>query len=632
MPNSANRLLRVAAARADFLDSGVQGAAGVPDTVVASWERSHEAGVDVMAPRSEYTEDIDTESLLHRCAQPVLDQLISDIVEMPLVVALTDSRARIVRRIDVSPAVGRLLDRVELAPGFRYAENTVGTNGIGTVLEAGRPISVIGPEHFTEQLQPFACTGSPIIDPVTGRVEGILDISTLTTTWSPVMHALVKSAAKDIGNNLLMDRSQAQQAIFATYLRASARSSRHAVFAFGDAVFMANTNAQNGFDADEQRSIREHATFLMSRTGHTSDTVTMPGGRLVHIRGTRIEIGSAVVGMVVTAEVISRGRRRPVAAQGFGVQRLPSAGVATAATTALAGDLGRTHTSVVTGRSPVWQRACDELRSALEHRRPVVVMGETGTGKFTLAGELFHSLYSGARSVVIDATQADGTQFDGAQFEGARFDADSRVDDVPPLVEEVDEPTLMIVRNIDQCSTDGVERLDALFTQIGAVDGPVWFLATLSDSALDSHLPFRQLLSHFDGSIAVPPLRCRTDDLNAIVSALSAELAGGRSVRFSPEAWRIITHYSWPRNISQLREALDHALHRRPAGEIQATDLPGYCHTVSARTLTPLENAERDMIVAALQNNGGNRVAAATEVGMSRSTLYRKLKSYGITA
>ncbi|MGW0040025.1 sigma-54-dependent Fis family transcriptional regulator [Gordonia sp. NPDC003376] len=617
MPNSANRLLRVAAARADFLDSGVQGAAGVPDTVVASWERSHKAGVDVMAPRSEYTDDIDTGSLLHRCAQPVLDQLISDIVEMPLVVALTDSRARIVRRIDVSPAVGRLLDRVELAPGFRYAENTVGTNGIGTVLEAGRPISVIGPEHFTEQLQPFACTGSPIIDPVTGRVEGILDISTLTTTWSPAMHAVVKSAAKDIGNNLLMDRSQAQQAIFTTYLRASARSGRHAVFAFGDAVFMANANAQNGFDADEQRSIREHATFLMSRNGHTSDTMALPGGRLVHIRGTRIEIGSAVVGMVVTAEVISRGQPRPVAAQGFGVQRLPSAGVATAATTALAGDLGRKHTSVVAGRAPAWQRACDDLRSALEHRRPVVVMGETGTGKFTLAGELFHSLYSGARSVVIDATQ---------------FDGDDRAADVPPLVDEVEEPTLVIVRNIDQCSTGGVERLDALFTRIGAVDGPVWVLATLSDSALDSHLPFRQLLSHFDGSIAVPPLRCRTDDLHAIVSALSAELAGGRSVRFSPEAWRIITHYSWPRNISQLREALNHALHRRPAGEIQATDLPAYCHTVSSRTLTPLENAERDMIVAALQNNGGNRVAAATEVGMSRSTLYRKLKSYGITA
>ena len=96
-------------------------------------------------------------------------------------------------------------------------------------------------------------------------------------------------------------------------------------------------------------------------------------------------------------------------------------------------------------------------------------------------------------------------------------------------------------------------------------------------------------------------------------------------------AERTIARYSWPRNVAQLREALVHALRLRPVGEIQDQDLPSYCHTASRKTLTVLEQAERDAIVAALKEHEGNRVAAAAHLGMSRSSLYRKLKTYAIT-
>jgi transcriptional regulator of acetoin/glycerol metabolism len=130
----------------------------------------------------------------------------------------------------------------------------------------------------------------------------------------------------------------------------------------------------------------------------------------------------------------------------------------------------------------------------------------------------------------------------------------------------------------------------------------------------------------------LPPLRCRTDDLPTITSGLLRGIAPQRKVRLSPEAARLIARYSWPRNVTQLREALVHALRRRPVGEIQEHDLPSYCQTVSRHVLTPLESAERDAIVTALRDSQGNRVVAAAHLGMSRSSLYRKLKIYGITA
>jgi transcriptional regulator of acetoin/glycerol metabolism len=615
MPNSPADMLRVAAARADFLEYGGAGAAGVSEVVAASWERSQAAGVDVSHPNSAFSSEIDTGSLLVRCARPVLQQLEIDTVDMPLVIALTDSKARVVQRIDSSAAVARLLDRVDLAPGFDYSESTMGTNGIGTVFEAGQPISVVGPEHFSENLHLFACTGAPIINPVTGRVEGVLDISTLSQAWSPLMHTLVKSAAKDIGRNLLLDQGLSQRAIFDTYLQVTARSARQAVFAFGDSVFMANAAAQQMFDAGEQRILREHATFLMASKERASDTLALPSGeRLVHIRGTRILAGSEVAGMVVIAELVTT--RQPRSPRDFSEQQLPQVAIATPQTSQIVDGLSRSRDTLAGGTAPAWLRAVGELRDALERAKPTLVVGETGVGKFTLVAELFHAVYPGARSLSVDASQ---------------FRVGGPPSDITSLVSNPGEPTLHIIRDIDQASTDGVEWLEAYFSAVESLDGPVWVVATGSDSSAAADLPFRELLHHFEVAITVPPLRCRTDDLPAITTALLRGIAPGRKVRLSPNAQRLISRYSWPRNISQLREALVHAVRRRPVGEIQDSDLPGYCQTVSRHALTPLETAERDAIVAALQGANGNRVAAATHLGMSRSSLYRKLKTYGIT-
>jgi transcriptional regulator of acetoin/glycerol metabolism len=93
---------------------------------------------------------------------------------------------------------------------------------------------------------------------------------------------------------------------------------------------------------------------------------------------------------------------------------------------------------------------------------------------------------------------------------------------------------------------------------------------------------------------------------------------------------RVVVRYSWPRNIGQLEDALRAALSKRPVGDVQPDDLPGYCHNTSRRQLSGLESIERDAIVKALHDARGNRVHAAQALGIARSSLYRKLRSYGI--
>jgi transcriptional regulator of acetoin/glycerol metabolism len=201
--------------------------------------------------------------------------------------------------------------------------------------------------------------------------------------------------------------------------------------------------------------------------------------------------------------------------------------------------------------------------------------------------------------------------------------------DAEQAMERTTTPTLYIVRNIDALSTDGAERLNDFLLALVDTERPAYIAATLSDAKIDSDLPFRDLLVHFQQAVTVPPLRHRTDDLAILVPRVFARLSPPER-RLTPAAMRVIGRYSWPRNIRQLEEALRAALAKRPVGDIQPDDLPGYCHNTSRRQLSGLESMERDAIVKALHDAGGNRVQAAQALGIARSSLYRKLRSFGI--
>ncbi|MDX6260040.1 MAG: sigma-54 dependent transcriptional regulator, acetoin dehydrogenase operon transcriptional [Kribbellaceae bacterium] len=601
---------RIAAARIAFLTSG--GAVGgvVPDLVEASWRRSYSAGVNAATVEARYHADLDMSSRLVRCSEPVIERLSQEAADLPLSIALTDGKARILTRTDTDRAIGARLEKVDFAPGFDYAEGGVGTNGVGTVFESGQPVHIIGPQHFHERLQPFSCAGAPIRDPISGRIEGVLDITSLAGQSSPLMHTLARSAAHDIAQNLLADRSLHQQALFETFVRMDGRT-RGAVMAVGGTVVIANTMAQTLFDPGEQLTIQQHTRYLMARRDEPVDQLELPTGKVVRIRGVRIFVGGDVAGLVVELLLVAEGTV-PLPKAPLMPFSLPAA---TASSRRGGAALRGAMSSVTDGQSPSWKRAGERITAALSRQEALLVMGERGTGKFSLVAEIYHRVNPGGRSLAIHAAEITRDSYDEAE----------------EALEATTVPTLYILRNIDDLSTDGVERLQAFLLAVADSDLPVLVAATLTDANLDSDLPFRELLVHFQHSVTVPPLRHRTEDLPVVASRVLAAVADRRGVTLSPAAMRVIARYSWPRNISQLEEAISSALLKRPVGELQPEDLPGYCHNAARRQLAGIEAVERDAIVKALHDAAGNRSQAAAALGIARSSLYRKLKSYGIT-
>lgn len=565
-------------ARARLLDRPDADLPGIPGHVAASWRRSLAHGVDPAVVANRHHPDLDVDSRLVRCARPVIEQLAEQIAGVPVCVVLTDDRARLLVRLDTTTAIGRAADDNHFAEGFGYDEGAVGTNGVGTVLEAGRSVHVVGAEHFVEPLQAYACAGAPVRDPCTGRIEGVLDVSCRAEHSSPILHSVVTSAAARIQDALLHDRDSGQQAVFDLYTRVDVRS-RRAVLAVGRRMVLANTVLQTLLDPGDHAALQDHARFRMHRGPDVDDRLDLPSGVRVRMRGTAVTVGSTVAGLVAVVSVLRE-------ADGVALSR---------------GAPDHRTVPEPASTSPAWRLAWTAAAEALRAGTPLLVVGEAGSGRRRLLADLDRAVHGPGHVVEIGPADA------AARIPGSG-------------------PSPLVVL------TD-VDRWDAVPPGLPAAlrASRARLAATAADSTR-CRAAVAELLTGFRHSVTVPPLRNRSGDLPSLVTDVLADLAPGRDARLSAEALRTLTRHGWPGNVAELRDTLDTALHRRPVGVVEVGDLPESCQSAPRGALRPVDQAERDAIVVALRESDGNRAAAAAALGVARSTLYRKIAQYRITA
>ena len=142
--------------------------------------------------------------------------------------------------------------------------------------------------------------------------------------------------------------------------------------------------------------------------------------------------------------------------------------------------------------------------------------------------------------------------------------------------------------------------------------------------------------------IFVPPLRDRADDVPRLAEHFMAELAreyGRRRKTFDPAALNVLQRYRWPGNVREMRNVLERLMIMVPGDTIAASDLSFLDGSVpvdesSGAITMPLHEArdrfERDYILRALANQQGNISRTADALGVDRSNLYRKMRSFGI--
>ena len=147
----------------------------------------------------------DDETLVVEASKPVLAHFAEDLSTASVSAVVTDREGNVlVRRVDDRSLLTQL-DRISLAPGAVYAEDSIGTNAIGTALAQERASSVEGNEHFANALIGMSCAAAPIHDPRTGSVLGVFDLTCVVEDTNRLMLPLARAAVREVERRLLDD-------------------------------------------------------------------------------------------------------------------------------------------------------------------------------------------------------------------------------------------------------------------------------------------------------------------------------------------------------------------------------------------------------------------------------------------
>ncbi|MFF8955091.1 sigma-54-dependent Fis family transcriptional regulator [Streptomyces sp. NPDC014894] len=539
--------------------------------IALSWQRSRMSGLSPCAPEVRVDPDaVDAGGRLATAARPVLAELAAHLGDLAFCVVLADRSSRI-----VAPTVGgegglrRLLEGLGVVSGGVFLEETTGTNSIATVHEVRRGLAVHGDEHYLEPFKRFSCYGHPIIHPVTRRLEGVLDITCLSRDDSPLLGPFLARAARDVEERLLRTARVAEQRLLAEFQTASA-GRRGPVLVLGEGVVLANPAAAELLDPVDHLRLRELAAGLPRRGGeHREQRVTLASGRTAGVRFRALDTGGA--GALFEFEEPDAPRR---------VAAPPSV----------------PPPSAVPGA-------------------PVYIGGEPGTGRTAAAHRL--AAEAGAPLIAVDGSEAAARG--AAGWLGALGEAveTARTGGGLLLVEEAQllpDACAVRLRRL-------LERPDRPWT---ALTGPPAGELTGESAALAAGCPER---------IGLRPLRERAEELPALVRAMAGDAVSGGRVRFAPAALAALAGHPWPGNLRELETVVHTVLERRSAGDVTPGDLPeGYRVSPRLRGMTPLERAEHDAIAAALSACGGNKLRTARRLGISRTTLYNRMRALRITA
>ena len=575
---------RVRAAREELLSHGLlaepAGGLGVRDVIERSWRRCVADAVPTVRTELPHADVEDAHEALRDAAAPVLQRLSEHLADIPVAMFVSNDRGHIVLRHAQEWAHRRLLDRASAAEGFDFSEQSIGTNGMGTVLAERRPVLINGPEHYSDLLVPFTCAATPIVEPFTGRLLGSFSLACSVKESSPLMYGLTTDVGRQIEQNLTSMLGAREQVLIRAYLMAE-NTSRDPVLVVTDRTVFANVAGVPHLDSDSHAMLWDHLTELPTRSGPVRARVPLPGGwqdalvEPVEGGGTRARAW--------TVRLLSPATAHPPA------PRLPRA---------------RTSAEVPAPAPLADERAC------------VVFVGGPGTGKMHRAHASLRSTYGEDVEVhVLDASAMRPGQ--GNQWSAACIDA-------------VEAGRPVVVRHLQDLPAEEVNRLHAVARE--ARDSGQ-SLALVITADLDGALDHVQLLAEELGpSVSVPSLADEPHGVPKLITALLTELAPAQTrPRLTSDALRSLMHWSWPGNVAELRGVLLRLVQTHPGTTVRAVDLPPRIQQGEARrTPTLLESAERQAIVQALHEADGNRSRAAELLGVGRTTLYRKIKQLRI--
>ena len=669
-PQTPASMTQRARRRADEAARPIAAALGLGDAHFDLIEQSHQRsatfglsriGAPDLSPlaRADLAEARERNRRLYAHAAPVMEMLFEQIVNSQSMVVLTDARGTIIHSIGDDDFMAKA-SKVALQPGANWSEATKGTNAIGTALVSESPTLVHADEHFMHANHFLTCQASPILD-ARGNILGVLDVTGDHRRYHQHTMGLVKMSARMIENHWIGDD-------FRNLMRLHLHSRVEFIGTLMEGILAVD---RDGRIVGANRSALDHlglsgaAARMHSVTSLFGTSVAglvdhfrsplaaplclcLPNGNPCHVQArfnwaTWYGLGAPARKAAPSSPAPSASAA-PLRAATSGLRLLETGDAQMAALTA-------------------------KLRKVIDRDVAILILGETGTGKDLLARAIHHDSNRARRPFVAVHCGAVGaaaieTELFGDDATHAR-DGATRRKGQPGKIVQADGGTLFLDA-IDELPLAVQARLlrvlqERQLTPMSAGKPIAVDIAIIAATqcklreAIDAKTFREDLCDRINGlAVKLPALRERSD-LAALAQAILRSACPEGTPAISDEVMRRFEACDWPGNVRQLAKVLrtaalmaageasitrDHladdfieetdprlAQGRTAAARPQA-DTPPAADVVPAPAAgaATLEQVELATIRKAVEAAGGNISAASKQLGISRNTIYRKLR------
>jgi len=654
------------------------------DAIVQSHERCAALGltrVDRLDPdpliRSDLATARERNMRLYAHAAPIMELLLEQIMASQSMVLLTDTQGTVLHSVGHDDFLRRA-SKVALSPGVNWSESCKGTNAIGTALVTEAPTVVHADEHFMHANEFLTCSASPIFDP-RGNMLGVLDVTGDQHSYHQHTMGLVKMSARMIENHWLSDDYRHAMRLHFHSRPEFIGTLMEGIIAVGHDGKLIGAN-RSALDQLPMSSAALRMSSLVSLFGTTLAAIvdhfrspmatpmvlTLSNGQQVHVRARfNWPTWQAVGGG--GEEASSSASRNEPARTAWVPRSQPQQSPALSGLRYL--QTGDAQMEAVIGK----------IRRVLDRDISVLVLGETGTGKELLAraiqqdSERARQPFVAVNCASIPETliEAELFGYEEGAFTGARRKGGIgkilQANGGTLFLDEIgDMPLALQAHLLRVLQERQVTPLGS--TKSVAVDVTIVSATHRNLREMISRGEFREDLYYRLNGLVVklPALRERSDLLTIVQKILRAE-SDGQPPELDADVLGLLQGYGWPGNIRQLANVLRTAC-VMAAGEVRITrahlsddfiddaeraaggpvpqaaaalPLPAAAPVVEHApqplqpiaaapspqpAATTLEALELQTIRRALDEAGGNISVASKRLGISRNTIYRKLR------
>ena len=641
---------KLKAAWTQFVEQGTITSDFLDPAVVRSWQYCREANLEPCADPC--PEHCDPEALSQRrqdlfdliaIARPFMEDTYQFAGGSDMIVHLTDADLYIVDCLG-DTTLRRTLQDIGIDDRIQLTEKQIGTNAAAMALNEGVPSQVVGPEHFCLALHTITNTAAPIHAP-TGKKMGVIGIVTLEPNSHPHTVSIVMAAARAIENQLQTELSLSEAHQHLAELNVALQAiSRGIMFLDPEGqVTHINTRASDILSISHRLAMgrklgnliqvpADLEAAIVQRTSMKEKEIifqTTNGHRPCLTSIDVLKEGSRLLGSILTLEPTAEVRRL--------VHRL-------------GGTKAHFTFDDILGQDLEMRRVIYYARTIAQSDSTVLLLGESGTGKEMFAQAIhnasrradgpFVAINCAAIPRDLMASEMFGYEGAFAVGEEGRPGKFELADGGTIFFDNVDgmpldmQASLLRVIDTKEIVRLGGTRAIPLDVRVIAASNSADLAGEVQQGRFRPDLFYRLHVL----TLMIPPLRERGNDILLLVAHLIEQFAqrARKNVTVSSGAMAVMQSYHWPGNVRELENVLERAMHLVDGPELGVEHLPGELRLATIggaeEVIFTLQEAERQAIIRAGRALKGNSTKMADALGIGRTTLWRKMKAFNLSA